>query len=112
MASDRIVTARHILQSLRELQQRGSKDVLSELEKLEPDLMEHLLESLTQMHSRLANSRISFKAALRAYRQAEATTLVCIMALRRAYQDLWGEDEAAMEEPWPEHPEDPPTPTG
>lgn len=49
MASDRLVTPEHLLKAVMEQEQRGSINLIQELEKLEPDLMEYLLESLTPL---------------------------------------------------------------
>jgi hypothetical protein len=92
MASDRLVTAQHVLRSVRELQQRGSTPVLSELEQLEPDLIEHLLEGLTQVHRKLAGFGLSGQQIRKVYRLAESTALICLMALRQAHHDLWAQD--------------------
>lgn len=40
MASDRIVTPRHVLAAVMQLQRCGSDRILSDLESLEPDLAE------------------------------------------------------------------------
>lgn len=90
MSSDRIVTPQHVLASVMELQRRGSRRVLSDLESLEPDLTEHLLEGLTQLYHMLLRVGASGKEARRIYRQAESTALVCLMALRKGHADLWG----------------------
>lgn len=89
MASDGIVSPKHVLHAVMELQRRGSTPVLSDLEKLEPDLMEYLLEGLTQLHHALARSGLSAKQLRRLYRHAESLSLVCIMALRGAHRELW-----------------------
>jgi hypothetical protein len=86
------VTAQHVLRSVRELQRRGSTPVLSELEQLEPDLIEHLLEGLTQVHRKLADFGLSGQQTRKVYRLAESTALVCLMALRQAHHDLWAQD--------------------
>ena len=89
MASDRLVTARHVLRSVTELRRRGTRSVLSELESLEPDLAEHLLEGLTELHHRLLRMGLSGRDARRAHRRAESLALVCLLSLRKAHHDLW-----------------------
>ena len=88
MATDQLVTAAHVLKSVMELDRRGSTKVLSDLETLEPDLIEHLLENLTRLFHQLTDLGLSGKDARKAYRRAENTALVCIMALRQAYREL------------------------
>ena len=92
MSSDRLVTAQHVLRSVMELRRRGSRAVLSELEALEPDLAEHLLESLTELYHRLLRMGLSTQNARQAHRRAESLALVGLLALRRAHHELWRED--------------------
>ncbi|HZK81412.1 MAG TPA: hypothetical protein VFC46_10105 [Humisphaera sp.] len=100
MASDRLVTAAHILKATMELDRRGSTKVLTEWEKQEPDLLEYFLENLTRLHHRLGDLGLSAKDTRTVYRHSRKTTLVCIMALRQAYRDLLDDQAgAAMPEP-------------
>jgi hypothetical protein len=105
MASDRLVTPEHVLKALMELDRRGSTKILSELEKLEPDLVEHLLEDLTRLFHRLTDHGLSGADARKIYHRAEKTVLVCIMALRTAYRRLL-DDQAGAPEPNPEPDDD------
>jgi hypothetical protein len=89
MSSDRLVTPDHLLKAVMEYERRGSKRLLPELEKLEPDLVEYLLESLTRLYHSLG---LCGTDARKAYRQAEKTAVVCILALRKAHHDLWRTD--------------------
>ncbi len=89
MASDRIVTARHVLHAAMELERRGSDAVIKELEALEPDLVEYVLEQTCQIHHRLLRFGLSGQQARRIYRRAESITVVCVLALRQAHHDLW-----------------------
>lgn len=75
-----------------ELQRRGSRRVLCELESLEPDLTEHLLEGLTQLYHQLLRVGASDRESRRIYRQAESISVVCLMALRKAHYDLWARE--------------------
>jgi hypothetical protein len=97
MATDQLVTAAHVLSAIMELDRRGSTKVLSDLEKLEPDLVEHLLENLSQLHHQLTDLGLSGRDARKAYRRAEKTAIVCIMALRKAHHDLWRRDHGTPE---------------
>lgn len=92
MASDRLVTPEHVLKAVMEHERRGSMKLISELEKLEPDLIEHLLEGLTRVYHRLTDLGLTGSDARKAFRLAEKTALVCIIALRNAHRDLWDPD--------------------
>jgi hypothetical protein len=89
MASDRLVTPQHVLKAVMEHERQGSKKVIAELEKLEPDLIEYLLESLTRLYHQLTGMGLTGQEARRAFRLAERTALVCIIALRNAHRELW-----------------------
>lgn len=102
MASDRLVTHQHLLKAVMEYERRGSTVVLSELESLEPDLTEVLLEGLTQLFHQLTKLGVSGRDAREAYRRSEKTTVVCIMALRKAHHDLWQRDHVHPEPPAPD----------
>ena len=111
MASDRIVTAQHVLKAVMELERRGANRLLPEWERLEPDLTEYILESLTTLNHKLVGAGLSGAQALKLYRRAETTVLVSIMALQRAQRDLWGgNDEEPTSNPQP--PSDSVGPTG
>jgi hypothetical protein len=92
MASDRLVTSQHVLKAVMEYDRRGATAVLSELETLEPDLVEYLLETLSRIFHGLSRTTLSDKQARAVYRQARKTAVVCIMALRQAHHDLWDKD--------------------
>ena len=89
MASDRLVTHEHILKAVTEYERRGSTKLLTELEKLEPDLVEFCLERLTSLFHQLLKLGLSGKDARRIYRRAKKTTVVSIIALRNAQRDFW-----------------------
>jgi len=99
MASDRLVTAAHVLKAVMEYDRRGSTAVLSELETLEPDMTEYLLETQTRLYHRLTHLGLSGSDARKIHRHAEKTTVVCILALRNAHRDLWRDDAAPVEDP-------------
>lgn len=108
MASDRIVTPRHVLASIMQLQRCGSDRILSELESLEPDLAEYLLERLTQLHHQMMKLGSSAKRMRQAYRLAESTCLVCLLALQKAHQELWSGGEESGQETEDRSPPAPP----
>ena len=98
MASDRLVTSQHVLKAVMEHERRGATRILAELEKLEPDLLEYLLESQTRLYHWLTHLGLSGADARKIHRHAEKTAVVCIMALRNAHHDLWKQDPAAPEQ--------------
>ncbi|HET6250896.1 MAG TPA: hypothetical protein VFE47_24620 [Tepidisphaeraceae bacterium] len=101
MPTDRLVTAAHVLKAVMEYERRGSTKVLSDLEKLEPDLVEYLLENLTRLYHNLAGFGLSAGDTRKAYRLAEKTAVVCLMALRKAHHDLWQADPSSPDDPPP-----------
>ena len=107
MASDRLVTPQHVLQAVMEYERRGGTKLLSELEKLEPDLSEYLLEESSRLYHDLMHMGLSGREARKAHRCAKKTALVCILALRNAHRELWDKDS---EEPDPDPANDTPAP--
>jgi hypothetical protein len=112
MPTDQLVTTSHVLKAVMEVDRRGATKVMSELEKLEPDLAEYVLESLTRFHHRLTGLGLSGRDARRAYRRAEKSVLVSLMALRNAHRELWdkGDGESGLRSN-PRSPDSPPTPS-
>jgi hypothetical protein len=108
MPTDQLVTTDHVLKAVMELDRRGSTKVLSELEKLEPDMVEYLLETLTRLYHQLTDLGLSGKEARKVYHRAEKTALVCVMSLRKAHYELWQRDHGDDEPP---SAEDSPPPT-
>ena len=53
MASDQLITAKHILDSLMDVQHRSLDRALEDLEQTEPDLLAYLLENLTTIQKDL-----------------------------------------------------------
>ena len=92
MPTDQLVTAAHVLKAVMELERRGSTKVMSDLEKLEPDLVEYLLERSTRLHHQLTRTGLSAGEIRQIYRGARKTAVVCIMALRNAHRELWDND--------------------
>jgi hypothetical protein len=92
MASDQLVTAAHVLSAVMEYDRRGSTSMIADLERLEPDMVEYLLETLTRLHHNLTDLGLSSRDARRLYHRAEKTAVICIMALRHAHRDLWERD--------------------
>ncbi len=110
MAHDQIVSAKHVLNAVLELQRRGSDVVVKELESIEPDLAEYVMETSCQIHRQLMRNGLPNRRALRLYRQTESIALVCVMALRQAHFDLWREshgDHPSSDEPTSSGPDDP-----
>jgi len=77
------VSPRQVLAAVLELKRRGPDAVIRELEKLEPDLAEYFLESTSTFHHDLLKLGLPAEKSHVLYRQGEAITLVCILALRK-----------------------------
>ena len=84
--SEQVVTGRDVLTAVYECQRLGHRRVIENLEQREPDLTEHLLEGLSQVHHDLLNAGLTAKETRKLYRSLEALTLVCIRALETAHQ--------------------------
>jgi hypothetical protein len=54
-ASDAVVCAKYVLDAIVRLRRLGRDRVTSELEALEPELLEYALEELTAMHAAMAD---------------------------------------------------------
>lgn len=57
MASDCLVAPGHVLKSAMDMERRGSKRVLSEWERLEPDLTEYVLQALRALYHGLVDAK-------------------------------------------------------
>ena len=106
MPSDRIVTARLVLQAQLELQRLGHRRVLSLLESREPDLMEYVIEATTMYYHQLLDIGVTGKQARRLHHAAEAIALTCMLALQKAHAALW-QDDAEEPRPFPPGPAPP-----
>lgn len=109
MSRDQLVSAREVLHAIAEVRRVGTDRVLREWEQREPDLTEHLLEGLSELHRRVAAIAPHPKAERRLIRHAETLVLVLLTALRRAMLRHWQADEATPGEdrtsPGPTNPE-------
>ena len=74
------VFARDVLAAIRECQRLGHRRVLESLEQREPDLAEHLMEELGQLHRQLLNTGLDARKTRTLYRSIEDLALVCIRA--------------------------------
>ena len=100
MASDQLVSAKLILESVLELQRRGRSRTLEDLEKIEPDLAEFLIENLSLVHQKLLAIGARPKETLRLQRRIEGIVVVAVMSLRKAHYQLWQNSMGAgLEEP-------------
>jgi hypothetical protein len=88
-ASDGMVHARTVLETVLQLQRQGTEPSMRQLEQSEPDLAEYLLESLSDLHQRLGALGGSPGRTRRVYRRMELMTLICIQALRKGHYELW-----------------------
>ena len=89
MASDQLVNSKLILDSLLELQRRGSSRAMEELEKLEPTLAEYLMENLSLIHLKLLAVGARPKETMRLQRRIEGIILIAVVSLRKAHYQLW-----------------------
>ena len=89
MASDQQVTAAVVLETLLELQRIGPARAMQRLEQVEPDLMEFLLENLSQLHHRLLDLGGPAKKTRRIFHQAQRVALVCVESMRKGHFRLW-----------------------
>ena len=83
---EQAVSAQDVLAAIHECQRLGHRRVIEELEQREPDLIEHLLEQITQFHHDLLATGLNARNTRKLYRSVEALTLVSIRALEIAHQ--------------------------
>ena len=89
MASDQQVSARAILRAEAELRRVGQRKTMDQLEQVEPDLMGHLWEELSDIDRRLLALGGPPKDSHRCYRRIQRLMLVTILALRHGHHELW-----------------------
>ncbi|MEX2389771.1 MAG: hypothetical protein WD534_17975 [Phycisphaeraceae bacterium] len=77
------VDARDVLWALQELQRRGTRYLIDELDESEPDLTDYLTEALSLIDRDILGLGGPARASRRTYRRVEELTLVCILAMRR-----------------------------
>jgi hypothetical protein len=102
MNPDQLVSARDVLRAIEEVRRAGVDRLLPEWERREPDLAEHLLEGISELHRRLAAVATNARAERRLIRRTETLILVLLTAQRRALLRHWQDEES--------EPEDTPTP--
>lgn len=93
-SSDRIVTAKLVLQAQLELQRLGLHKAASLLESAEPDLAEVILETTTRLYHLVLSAGASAKEARRIHRETLSLVLVCVIAVQKAHRVLWQEGPA------------------
>jgi hypothetical protein len=89
MPSDKLITGKMILDAVLQLQREGSSPTLSHLEATEPELLNYLCESLSQLHGQLDRISSSGRKAQNLFRQIEHIILIALLAQRRGYQQLF-----------------------
>ena len=94
MPSDQSVSAKAVLAAVLEIKREGTRPSLEHLEQVEPDLAEYLMESLTTVHQNLLALGGPARDRQRLYREIEALTLTCIVALWRGHHELWQQDQS------------------
>jgi hypothetical protein len=87
--SDQAVTAKIVLQTLAEYERRGATHAMQTLEAVEPELTDHVLNQLTNIHQEILNLGGPPKKSQRAYRSVQALVLVALAALRRGHYETW-----------------------
>lgn len=92
MNPDQLVSARDVLRAIEEVRRVGVDRLLREWERREPDLAEHVLEGLSELHRHVAALAPPAKVERRLVRRAEILILVSIIALRHAFLRGWQED--------------------
>jgi len=92
--SDRIVTAKMVLQAQIELQRLGIHKTVVTLEATEPDLAEYLLEGSTALYHQILRTGASNKQARQIHEGMQRLTLVCLRSLQLAHAELWQESVA------------------
>jgi hypothetical protein len=87
--TDQVVKTCDVLEAIRVIRRVGRQRVMIDIEKREPDLAEHLLEELTAIHRRLAQTGASARQLRRLYRRVESLGLVMILSLQAGQSKLW-----------------------
>ncbi len=96
MASDKIVSARHVLRALMRTKRQGTQRAMAELERMEPELAGYLMEELSLLHQKLFELGAPAAKTRWLVRRTESLTLVCIAALRQSHYDLWRQDASTV----------------
>ena len=73
------MTSRDILHAIHRLDRLGPRRAMEQLEQREPDLAEHVLESLSQVHRQLLNAGLSARTTRSLYRRIERLTLQLLL---------------------------------
>ena len=92
MSSDQTVSSKAVLECVLELQRQGSKRAMEQLEKVEPDLFEYMMETLTVVYQRLLRLGAPPRENRRVFKQVQTLVLVSVMALRKSHYELWQND--------------------
>jgi hypothetical protein len=92
-ASDKVILGRDVSNAIIRVRRLGVESLLSQFEQEEPELAEIVLEEIKAIHSRLLDAGIPAEEAAGMMHRSESVILVCVVAIRAAYQRL--QDEAA-----------------
>lgn len=82
---EQFVSARDVLAATRECQRLGHLRVLESLEQREPDLAEHLMEGLGQLHRHLLNAGLDARKTRALYRSMEVLVYVAVRAIELSH---------------------------
>lgn len=109
-SSDKIVTAKAILQAQLELQRLGINKAMERLESTEPELAEVVIETTSTLYHQILRTGATSKQARRIHNLTLTLVLTSLGALRQAYAALWPDGNDDVESPHvpPLPPENPP----
>lgn len=99
MNSDQLVSARDVLRAIEEVRRIGIDRLLVDWERREPDLSEHLLEGVSDLHRRIAAIAPHPKAERQLMRRTETLILVLLTAFRRAMLRQWEPEDSTGGDP-------------
>ncbi len=78
------IRPRHVLAAIHKVERRGADRVTRDFEQREPDLLEHVLETLTLLHRDRTRSGLPPRTTRSLFRRAESLVLESIRACEMA----------------------------
>lgn len=72
-------TAKDLLTAISDLQRRGPRRILEDLERIEPEVAEYFLEQLTEIHHQVMTACLSSRDVRRISRRVESLVLVALL---------------------------------
>lgn len=104
MPTDQLVSARDVLRAMQEVRRVGIDRLLRDWERREPDLLEHLLEGVGELHRRVGAIAPHPSVQRRLVRSVETLVLVLLTAQRRAMLRHWRDEPVPRDTPAAIHP--------